>query len=259
MKPQRISIIGSGNVATHLATNLASAHTIVEVYSHSLENAKLLADKVRCKYTADIEHLDSSADIYIFSVKDSVLESLLTKVTLQGKVIVHTAGSLPLDILASSSDKYGVIYPLQSISKNVSINFSEVPLFIEGSSAETTQLLLSVAQSISQKVYEADTTFRGKIHLAAVFACNFANDLYAIAAEILESGGIPFDVLLPLIDETTRKVHTTQPRLAQTGPAIRYDKNIINKHISMLSDERLKQIYQLITEDIHTRANKSKK
>ena len=164
----------------------------------------------------------------------------------------HTAGSMPMDVWKGEAVRYGVLYPMQTFSKSRAVDFSTVPFFIEGSGREEAEALKAVAERIGGKVYEATSEQRRYLHIAAVFACNFTNHMYALAHRLLDSHGLPFEVMLPLIDETARKVHELPPLEAQTGPARRYDENVIGKHLEMLADEpRLAELYEKISQSIH--------
>ena len=148
--------------------------------------------------------------------------------------------------------RYGVLYPLQTFSKQRKVSFDEIPFFVEANQREDVDLLKSIASALSDQIYEVTPEQRKSLHLAAVFACNFTNHMYALAAGLLEKYGLPFDVLLPLIDETAGKVHELSPLIAQTGPAVRYDRNVINNHLNMLADEpAIQEIYRIVSENIH--------
>ncbi|MBR5608115.1 MAG: DUF2520 domain-containing protein, partial [Bacteroidaceae bacterium] len=140
-------------------------------------------------------------------------------------------------------------YPMQTFNKYNSVDFSQIPIFIE--SRTDLDCLQHLASQLSQKVYELDGSRRKLLHVAAVFACNFSNHMYDLSSRILQEYDIPFDVMLPLIDETVRKVHLMSPKEAQTGPAVRYDQNVMHCHMQMLRDEKMKRIYQLLSESIH--------
>lgn len=251
---RRIAIIGAGNLATQIAMALQQCgNEIVSVYSRTEKSARLLADKLSCSYTTAIAEVPTDAHLYLFAVKDSVLAEVITQMPPTSGVWAHTAGSIPLSIFAESSHQaYGVFYPLQTFSKARSLDVSIVPFFIEGESIETTATLFEVAQMLSNHVYKADSTQRKGLHLAAVFACNFTNHMYHIAADILAEQELPFEALLPLINETANKVTTITPQEAQTGPAVRYDENVINRHISLLHNNQLKELYSMLTNSIHT-------
>ena len=196
-----------------------------------------------------------NARLYIVSLKDSAFSELLPAIV-AGKrkdaLLVHTAGSLPMSIWEGHTENYGVFYPMQTFSKQREVDFAEIPFFIEASAPSHVELLKAIAGALSERVYEADSEQRKNLHLAAVFTCNFTNHMYAIAAKLLEKYHLPFDVMLPLIDETARKVHELTPKNAQTGPAVRYDKNVIGNHLDMLADEpEMQKIYELISRNIH--------
>ena len=251
-----IVFIGAGNLATNLAKALyRKGFRIVQVYSRTEESARELAQKVEAEYTTDLAEVNPYAKLYIVSLKDSAFAELLPGIV-EGKreeaLMVHTAGSIPMNIWEGHAERYGVFYPMQTFSKQREVDFREVPFFIEAKRPEDAELLKAVAGTLSDKVYEADSEQRRSLHLAAVFTCNFTNHMYALAAELLEKYHLPFDVMLPLIDETARKVHELAPRDAQTGPAVRYDENVMNKHLSMLADSQaLQEIYKLMRKSIH--------
>ena len=251
---RKIIFIGSGNVATHLAIALSKAgNNIVQIFSQTLEHAQSLAKKTQATYIDDIEKISCDADLYIFSVKDDALPEILAKMPKTTGVWVHTAGSVPMDIFKTHTDDYGVMYPLQTFSKNRDVNFSAIPVFIEGSDAKTAHFLEVLAKSVLENVQYLSSEKRKYLHLAAVFACNFTNHLYALSAEILEKESISFDVLKPLIFETVAKITEMKPKEAQTGPALRFDKTIMKKHLTLLEDEQIKNMYSLLSESIYRR------
>ena len=250
-----VVFIGAGNLATNLAKALYyKGFRIVQVYSRTEESARALAEKVEADYTTDLQEISKDAKLYIVSLKDAAFVELLPQIT-EGKqksLLVHTAGSIPMSVWEGHVERYGVFYPMQTFSKQREVDFQEVPFFIEAKRAEDTELLKAIASTLSEKVYEADSEQRKSLHLAAVFICNFTNHMYALAADLLEKYNLPFEVMLPLIDETARKVHELAPRDAQTGPAVRYDENVMNKHLSMLADSQaLQEIYKLMSKSIH--------
>ena len=250
-----VVFIGAGNLATNLAKALYyKGFRIVQVYSRTEESARALAEKVEADYTTDLQEISKDAKLYIVSLKDAAFVELLPQITedKQKSLLVHTAGSIPMSVWEGHAERYGVFYPMQTFSKQREVDFREVPFFIEAKRPEDAELLKAVAGTLSDKVYEADSEQRRSLHLAAVFTCNFTNHMYALAAELLEKYHLPFDVMLPLIDETARKVHELAPRDAQTGPAVRYDENVMNKHLSMLADSQaLQEIYKLMSKSIH--------
>jgi len=254
----RITLIGAGNLATRVGIALHdSGFRIVQVYSRTAEAAQTLADRLGAESCCQPDSLDTTSDLCLFAVKDSALPDLLPQLKRGNGVWAHTAGSVPMDIFAPYSTRFGVLYPLQTLSKNRATDFSQVPVYLEASDVTTLSLLNDVAGKITNRVIEASSDQRKQLHLAAVFACNFTNRMYAIAASLLESKGLDFAQLLPLIDETTAKIHELHPRESQTGPAIRYDENVINRHIGLLEDEELKKIYTLMSQNIHRAQNEN--
>lgn len=253
MKTQpSIVIIGTGNVAFHLALVLyASDFDIVQIVGRDKNVAAELAKKVKAKTESDFKKINTTADIYIIAVKDDAIEKVAKQLQLKNKIIVHTSGTVEAKVLKVSSTNYGVFYPLQTFSKNKKVNFSTIPICIEASNKKTGTILTAVAKSLSKKVYAVNDTQRKSLHLAAVFACNFSNHLYAIAAEMLEKNKLSFDLLKPLIAETAEKIKEQHPEQAQTGPAVREDKKTMNTHLKMLSENKsLKRIYKQMSEEI---------
>lgn len=250
-----IVIIGAGNLATQLGLALKDAgQEVVQVYSRTEESAKLLADRLSCAWTISTNDILEDADCYIFSVKDSVLELLITEVCkkISKGTFLHTAGSMPYDIFKAKVKCYGVLYPLQTFSKERKVDFKEIPIFIEGSTVEAYRRLQMLAELLSPKIYPLTSEARRYLHLAAVWACNFTNHCYTIAQDVLEREQIPFEVLLPLINETARKVNEVKPNKAQTGPAVRYDRNVIEKQINLMESSPLQQeLYKLLSKSIH--------
>lgn len=248
----KVVFIGSGNLATHLSLAMKGAGVeVVQVYSQTESHASLLANKLSCSYTTKPESIVVDADIYIFSVKDSALLDLIHKIPQNKGLWLHTAGSVPMGVFEGYNDRYGVLYPLQTFSKNRDIDFSIVPVFIESNSAVDEAYLLSFAGKLTRQVISLSSEKRKHLHLAAVWACNFTNHMYLMASKILQEQSLSEAFLLPLIDETAAKVHQLSAREAQTGPAIRYDENIIEKHIELLSDPNMKELYRLISRNIY--------
>lgn len=250
--------IGAGNLATHLAQALKKAgHEITQVYSRTIQSAELLAAKVEAMPVSDIDELRDDADACIMAVKDSALEELISKACAKRKNIVfmHTAGSMPMSLFEEHAQSFGVLYPMQSFSKERAVEFSEIPCFLEWNGDRARIVITRLAESVSKVHYEINSDARKHLHLAAVFASNFVNHCYALSAELLDKYNLPFDVMLPLTDEVARKVHEMTPKEAQTGPAVRYDENVMDKHKRMLEEEPLMQkIYDVMSESIHKSA-----
>lgn len=249
-----IVLIGAGNLATNLGKALLKAgFDIGQVYSRTEASAKALASLLECSFTTDIASIRNDADLYIVSLKDSAFVSLADQIT-QGRehaLFVHTAGSVPMDTF--HCPRRGVLYPMQTFSKNKDVNFKEIPVIIEAAQEEDLVALKQIALRLSDSVYEMNSNDRRYLHLSAVFCCNFANHCFALSEKLLkEHGGIPFEVMLPLIDETTRKCHLMSPKEGQTGPAVRWDENVIGKHISLLDESpKMQEIYKLMSQSIH--------
>lgn len=248
----KIVLIGAGNLATHLAVALSQKGLqIAQIYSRTEASASLLAKNIQTTYTTEIEKVTDDADLYIFSVKDDALTGVLSQMKPNKGIWVHTAGSVPISVFEPFCNRYGAFYPLQTFSKTRNVDFAEIPIYIESNDNKALEELRNIGKIISNQVIEASSLQRMQLHLAAVFACNFTNRMYAIAAKLLEEKGLNFAQLLPLIDETASKVHQLHPNDAQTGPAIRFDETIIGKHIDALTDGELKHIYYVLSENIH--------
>lgn len=249
-----VVLVGAGNLATSLAHALLKAeHNIMAVFSRTMLSAKKLAIEVGSMPLDDISLLPPHADIYIVAVKDDAIQGVTEKVAelYPDALIAHTAGTVPIH--AVKADRRGVFYPMQTFSKQRIVDFTHIPLFIEADNPEDEAVMMNLASTISKNVMQLDGDRRKVLHLAAVFCCNFSNHCSAIAEYILGKNGIPFNVMLPLINETTLKLNQCSPRQAQTGPAVRHDQNVINSHVRALQDSGLHQladIYKVMTESI---------
>ena len=251
----KIALIGAGNVATCLGSRLMEAgHEITAVYSRTVDSARILADRLGATYTTDLKAIPAS-DAAIVMLKDDALKELAPAIVkcLKGALLLHTAGSVPMDIWREAgAEWYGVLYPMQTFSKTSRIDWNQVPLFIEGSSDSVLNSIKEFALTISPAVTPLSSDGRKKLHLAAVFTCNFSNHMYAIAEQLLASEGVPFRVMLPLVRETARKVESIKPHEAQTGPAVRGDRKIIDEHLALLRDNpEYAELYRLISIDIN--------
>lgn len=255
-----VALVGAGNLATNLAKALhRKGFRIVQVYSRTAESAQTLAQAVEAEYTTELQHITKEAQLYVVSLKDAAFAELLPRMVAgrEHALWVHTAGSLPMTIWQGHVVRYGVLYPMQTFSKQREVDFRQIPVFVESNSVEDLQLLKEIASALSDRVREATSEQRKCLHLSAVFACNFTNHMYALAAELLKKYDLPFEAMLPLIDETARKVHELEPLAAQTGPAVRYDKNVIGEHLRMLAGEpTMQELYQAISENIHRLADR---
>ncbi|MBR3431925.1 MAG: DUF2520 domain-containing protein [Bacteroidaceae bacterium] len=224
-------MIGRGNVASHLQEALTQAgHQVLALGGRNRT-----------------QPIPQDADLYVIAVTDSAIAQVAEAIGPVNGLVVHTAGSVPMSILPQRNR--GVLYPLQTFTKGRPLDMRQIPLFIE--SDGNLPLLHEVASQISSVVTEMDSSRRRFLHLAAVFCCNFTNHMYRITQKMLAQHDIPFSVMLPLIDETARKVHTLSPAQAQTGPAVRWNQEVMAAQIELLEREDLKQLYQIISNSIH--------
>ena len=241
-----ITIIGSGNVGSHLFKVFTEKRIHVSaIWSRTLSNAEFINNEIA---TDKLDFSKSKSNIFIVTVKDDAINSVLEKLKIpRNAILAHTSGSVEMDVLKSKSSSYGIFYPLQTFSKNREIDFSEIPLLIEASNKQTFKELEILALMISKNVNEFNSEKRRQIHLAAVFASNFTNKLLGISKEVLAEQDIDLRILEPLVKETIKKSFELTPEEAQTGPAIRGDKKTIAKHLDMLNDNSENQkLYKLI-------------
>lgn len=250
-KKLNITFIGSGNVASHLSKALfQNGIAIPQIFSRELKHAQTLAKEINAEAVNDLKKVNTSSDLYIIAIKDDLIETVAAQLP-QHISVVHTSGGIGMNVLANNSfDAIGVLYPLQSFSKGKTINFNQVPFFIESNKADLTQLLKNTIEKISPYLYEASSEQREQLHIAGVFVNNFTNLMYMEAARLMQKADLPFEALMPLITETINKLKQMNPQEAQTGPARRSDGKTIQNHINKLSDKELKEIYRLLTNRI---------
>lgn len=243
-----VCLLGAGNVATHMYDAFKNAEGISVKQWFNRDIKKISSYKNEVQITSDIKTLEV-ADVYVLAVSDDAIAQLSEQVSFTDRLTVHTSGTVGIHEL-DKKNKRGVFYPLQTFSKDVPVNFSEIPICIEALDKKDLKALKHLAESIGSKWYKINTEQRQTLHLSAVFVNNFTNQLYRIAHEISDAKNINFDILKPLILETARKVQEISPYMAQTGPAKRHDKKTIKKHLKLLEDEHHKAIYDLLTESI---------
>lgn len=246
-----VVFIGSGNVATHLAKALKNnGYNLKQVWSRTTSHAAFLAEAVAAQPISEIDQIDRNADMYIIAVKDDCIAEIAQSLHGVRGLVVHTSGATPMEVL-KDLNSHGVLYPLQTFSKSRAISFSQVPLFIEAVDATSLAALKLLADELSTMVYEVDTEKRKILHLAAVFACNFVNQLYTLSDELVAQHGLKFEMLRPLIMETALKVQSAKPVEVQTGPAIRNDQQTMSRHLSLLSAmPELAQLYETLSNSI---------
>ncbi|WP_345952547.1 DUF2520 domain-containing protein [Mucilaginibacter sp. PAMB04168] len=248
----RITLIGSGNVATHLGAALKNAgHYILQVYSPNYQNAALLAYHVKAEAINNLQQIIPDIDLFIISIKDDAIDDVAQALAPHQKPIVHTSGATPMQTLLKYTEHAGVFYPLQTFSKTKEVDFRQVPMCIEAAYEYLNFDLKQLAQSISNNVYQVSSDQRKILHLAAVFACNFPNYLYSIAQQLLQKHDLDFNLIRPLITETAEKVQSKLPNKVQTGPAVRNDQKTMAAHIELLKEEQgLGQIYHILSQAI---------
>jgi len=245
-----IVILGAGNVAFHLTRALIeNTCNVRQIFNRTLEHAREIGEANRISYTDKISEIEK-ADIYIIASADSGIEEFSHYIPYDDVLVVHTSGSSPMSVLKGDYRK-GVFYPLQTFSKERTMRYDNIPFFIEAENPEDLKKLNELGNRISNEVHELNFASRMQVHMTGVWANNFVNHLYYIAGNICEQNNVPFDVLLPLIQETANKVIEMSPKDAQTGPAKRGDQVIIDRHLEALQDDsRLLQIYQILTDSI---------
>lgn len=242
----QIVIIGSGNVAYHLAKAFVLNNIpLAQIFGRNEKELEKIGAELNISYST--EKLED-ADLYIIGVSDNSVEDVSAIITKKDCLVAHTSGSLPKEVLAGEYRKAS-FYPLQTFSKSKDLDYEKIPFFIETENEKDQELLFELASKISKNVMESSHEKRKYIHLTAVFACNFVNHLFSKAKEISDSQEIPFDYFLPLIDETVQKIHEIEPKMAQTGPAVRNDIRVLELHEQLLKDESL-EIYKTMNHSI---------
>lgn len=252
--PSHVTFIGSGNLAWHLAPALDNSDFAVrQVYSrHPKHAAELVAKLYEAEVVESLDFRESASSIFIVATRDDVIESIAQEIILPpNAILVHTSGSQPLSILQYATGQCGVFYPLQTFSKKQNINFKEVPIFIESENNKTEAVLVAMAEAISPLTKKISSDQRLALHVAAVFASNFANHMFTIAHDLLKANKLDYEWLKPLITETINKSLAIGPEQAQTGPARRKDVKMLDKHMELLQeDEQISEIYKLISQHI---------
>lgn len=255
----KIAIIGAGRVAWNLAPALnQKGAEVIEVWSKSRASAEALAGQIGCGYTfGTLDGVTREADLYLIAVKDAALPEVIRHLHVgrEQALMAHTAGSMPLSLFAEADhERGGVFYPMQTFSKEREVDFTQVHFFIEAKQEDDEKLLSDLAVTLTCNadfVHHSTSAMRRRLHLAAVFACNFTNHCCTLADDVLADAGLDFSVLLSLVDETIAKLHQLPPAQAQTGPAIRHDENVLGLQRAMLSDRPdLQEIYSLLSKSI---------
>jgi len=253
MSSSRIVILGTGNVASILGQALRNnGCEVCQVFGRTREKVAALASRLDATPVCNLDTLAIDADFYIICLADQAIEAVASRMPRVEGTIMHCSGSLDIDVLRKYHRDAAVLYPLQSFTASRNINLATTPFLLEASSPGVLARLQQLASLLSGNCLNVDSPVRLKIHLAAVFACNFANHMSAIASELLEREGLNFDILRPMLSETFDKILTAKPADAQTGPARRNDRIIIDKHIDLLScDPEWKLVYELLSQSIN--------
>jgi predicted short-subunit dehydrogenase-like oxidoreductase (DUF2520 family) len=248
----RLALLGAGNVAHHLSKALRSnGAEFTQVFNRDLSNAQSLAKTLGAEACDDPQDIRSDVDAYLVSLSDDAYAHVLERMGARERLIIHTSGNLGLDVLDAFSQKRGILYPFQSFSKNREIDLKEVPFFIDSNNSEDLNLLRDLGRRISTHVFQLSEEDKQHYHLAAVFANNFANHMFREAELICDRFNLDFKLLHALIRETSAKAVELGPDAAQTGPAIRFDESVLNRHFRELEiDIDAQKIYQIVSESI---------
>jgi len=251
---RKIAILGSGNVASFMAKTLRKANnTITQVYSRDFKNASALAEKINADPIDNLAHIRDEADmdVYIIAVADDAIAEVASQLKTEGKIVLHTSGATSKEILSGISENYGVLYPYQSLRKGDLIDVSTMCMFFDGSNEATTLMIEELAFEITNYAIQVNDEERLQYHLAAVFANNFSNHLFALAEKMLQDQGLDFENLKPIILQTAQNAMIQSPAKNQTGPAIRGDEKTMTKHLEILQDkDDLKKIYTDLSNSI---------
>lgn len=253
--PFFVSIIGSGNLAWHLAPALDNAGFVVkEVYSHNPQHAEVLTERLyQAEVKATLDFSTSASLVFILAVSDDAIEQIAQEIILPDEaILIHTSGSQPIKLLEfAATTNLGVLYPLQTFTKPQKVDFKNIPLFIETHNEETEKVLMQLARAIGKDVFKIGSEERKALHVAAVFASNFTNHMLTVSKEIMQQNSLDFDWLKPLITETINKSLYLGPDNAQTGPAKRGDLDILDTHLEFLSQQpSIAEIYKVISQHI---------
>jgi len=248
MEIKKMTMIGSGNVAWHFSTMFKSVGIeILEVYSRNQEEAKKLSNKLDARHLEQLDKLSDETDLIVLAVNDDSIDLVSNQIQTTA-LVVHTSGTASIEKL--SNRRKGVIWSIQSLRKNQETDYSKIPFLIESNSENDSAALENLIKRISPQVFIKSSEDRLKAHLGAVIANNFVNHLYSISQELLIEAKLPFSILLPIIEEETRKVHSFEPKEIQTGPAARGDQKTIESHLNIIQEKELKEIYKLISDRI---------
>lgn len=248
---RKVTIVGSGNIAHWMAYALTRQGFVLnQVYSRQKEHALALAEKYDAAAIDELSQLSSDSDLYVFAIKDDLLPTLVQQLPFTLPLAVHTAGALSMSLFRGYADHYGILYPCQSLNKGMDFSGVEVPLCVEANDTKTLEKLLDFARKISPLAKAVDEQQRFVLHRAAIFGCNFTNVMYGIAYNLMKEGGLDWNLIMPLLQNTLDKVKTLNPKDVQTGPAVRHDEKVVHFHENALQDEKVREIYRVLSEYI---------
>lgn len=245
----RISFIGSGNVATHLALAMKQrGHTVDQVWSRNIKHAEYLADRIEAQPINDLSTLHTNANIYIIAISDDALFDIACDLRLGNALVLHTSGATPINVLKPISKRYGVLWSPQSFVRDVALEYNELPFCIEGCNKKTEDDIEEFIGMISSHIYRTTHQQRQYLHLASVFVNNFTNGLYAVAQILCEKHHVPFEILYPIILTTAKRVQWGDVRYQLTGPAVRGDEKTLNAHRRLLAENtQMLEVYDEFT------------
>jgi len=250
----KIGLVGLGNAGSQLARILHRKHLGLQaIFSRDAEKVEKAGKRMRIFYTNDLEQFPTDLDLYILAVPDGAIEQVAEQLSqrIKGKGVVHVSGAQPSTILAPYFQKFGVFYPLQTLTKGRKVKFKDIPICIEAQNKELNQQLLDLGRAISERVHFISDEERTWLHVTAVMVNNFTNHLYTLAEKITQDQDLPFDLLRPLILETAEKVQKMTPKKAQTGPAARGDQETIDKHLRKLAPyPEILKVYQILSDSL---------
>lgn len=247
---KKITFIGAGNVASVLSSKLSDkGFEIVEIWSKTEKSARELALKLDCNFTTNLNDLQHT-DLFVLALKDDFIKETVHLITDKETPIVHTSGCIGIDIFSNKKNS-GVFYPLQTFTKEIEMDFANLPICIEANNPKLESDLIEIANSITTSIHKLNSEQRKNIHIAAVFACNFSNHMLSISEDIMKKNNLDFNLLKPLIETTFQKIRHNSPKDIQTGPAFREDKKVIGDHLKQLENKReFKEVYSKISESI---------
>ena len=251
-KPWRIVLAGTGNVAWHLGhAFLRKGMEITQVVGRTGTAVRNLAEELQARCTGEPSDMIPDADVCLICITDDNIRQVLEKLKPGNCLCIHTAGSVSMNVFEGLARNYGVFYPLQTLTRDRPVNYETMPVLIEANNPENLRFIRLIAEQISGRVVDADSRQRLFLHLAAVFAGNFTNHMFSVAERLAQQHGLSFELLNPLMEETTAKAIALSPKLAQTGPASRGNRKIMDMHLSLLHDQPgLQELYRLISESI---------